>query len=107
MRFWFPSVQGWLWILGFTLLLVLVNAFNVKFFGAVEYAFSALKISAIVAFLVLGTWIVVSASHQAPSDPATPISFANYTAFGGFFPREYGACGSPYWSPSSATSPSR
>jgi L-asparagine transporter-like permease len=87
MRFWFPSVQGWLWILGFTLLLVLVNAFNVKFFGAVEYAFSALKISAIVAFLALGTWIVVSASHQTSGDPAAPISFANYTAFGGFFPK--------------------
>src|SRR6201992_2188757 len=26
MRFWFPGVAGWIWILGFTLLLVLVNA---------------------------------------------------------------------------------
>src|ERR1700749_1569522 len=49
MRFWFPSVQGWIWILGFTLLIVVVNAFNVRLFGAVEYSFSALKVSAIVA----------------------------------------------------------
>jgi AAT family amino acid transporter len=87
MRFWFPSIPGWLWILGFTILLVLVNAFNVRFFGAVEYAFSALKISAIVAFLALGAWVVFSASHMASANPAPPIGFANYTAFGGFFPR--------------------
>jgi AAT family amino acid transporter len=87
MRFWFPSVPGWLWIFGFTLLLVLVNAFNVKFFGAVEYGFSALKISAIVAFLALGAWVVFSASYATSANHTTPIGFANYTAFGGFFPK--------------------
>jgi AAT family amino acid transporter len=87
MRFWFPLVPGWLWILGFTLAIVLVNAFNVKFFGAVEYGFSALKISAIIAFLLLGSWVVLSASHSASANQDTPIGFANYTAFGGFFPK--------------------
>jgi amino acid transporter, AAT family len=87
MRFWFPSVAGWIWILGFTLVLVLVNAFNVKLFGAVEYGFSALKISAIVAFLFLGVWVVVSASHAASVNHDAPIGFTNYTAFGGFFPK--------------------
>ena len=87
MRFWFPSVPGWFWIFGFTLVLVLVNAFNVKFFGAVEYGFSALKISAIVAFLILGAWVVFSASHYVSADHGMPIGFSNYTAFGGFFPK--------------------
>jgi amino acid transporter, AAT family len=75
MRFWFPSVPGWLWILGFTLLLVLVNAFNVKLFGAVEYGFSTLKISAIVAFLILGVWVNYSSSHGASANYGTPIGF--------------------------------
>jgi amino acid transporter, AAT family len=87
MRFWFPLIPGWLWILGFTLALVLVNAFNVKFFGAVEYGFSALKILAIVAFLILGVWVVFSASHTTSANHGTPIGFTNYTAFGGFFPK--------------------
>jgi L-asparagine transporter-like permease len=87
MRFWFPSVPGWLWIVSFSLVLVLVNAFNVRFFGAVEYAFSALKITAIIAFLFLGAWVVLSASHAVAADRGTPIGFSNYTAFGGFFPR--------------------
>jgi amino acid transporter, AAT family len=83
MRFWFPAVPGWVWILGFTLVIVLVNAFHVRFFGAVEYGFSALKISAIVAFLLLGAWVVVSASPNSGAQ----IGFSNYTAFGGFFPK--------------------
>ena len=87
MRFWFASVPGWLWIVGFTLVLVVVNAFNVKFFGAVEYGFSALKIAAIVAFLFMGAWVVFSAAHNVSTNSGTPIGFSNYFAFGGFFPK--------------------
>ena len=87
MRFWFPFVPGWVWIFGFTLALVLVNAAKVKFFGAVEYAFSALKILAIVAFLILGAWVLLAASHGASANDGTPMGFSNYTAFGGFFPK--------------------
>ncbi|HEX3968678.1 MAG TPA: amino acid permease [Edaphobacter sp.] len=87
MRFWFPSSLGWLWIFGFTLALVLVNAFNVKFFGAVEYSFSALKILAIVVFLILGAWVIFSSSHVVAANRGAPIGFSNYTAFGGFFPK--------------------
>lgn len=90
MRYWFPATPGWLWISSFTALLVLVNACNVKLFGTVEYTFSALKIAAIVAFIILGAWVVYSASGAAPGQQTTPIGFANYTAFGGFFPRGIG-----------------
>ncbi|ADW68783.1 amino acid permease [Granulicella tundricola] len=80
MRFWFPTIPGWVWIIGFTLALVLVNALNVRFFGTVEYTFSALKIIAILAFLVLGGWVLFSAPH------GSGMGLVNYTAFGGFFP---------------------
>ena len=86
MRFWFPAVPGWLWICGFTFALVVVNAFNVRLFGAVEYGFSALKVSAIVLFLILGAWVVSSASTGSAVG-SSPIGFSNYTAFGGFFPK--------------------
>lgn len=75
MRFWFPATPGWLWILGFSAVLIAVNARNVKIFGAVEYAFSSLKVSAILLFILLGA-ITVSGT-----------GFANYTAHGGFFPK--------------------
>ena len=84
MRLWFPAVPGWVWIGGFSALLVLVNAANVRLFGAVEYSFSALKIAAIVAFLLLGSWVVFAAP------PGSGIGFHNLTAFGGFFPHGLG-----------------
>jgi L-asparagine transporter-like permease len=87
MHFWFPATPGWLWILGFTLALVAVNTVDVRLFGAVEYSFSALKVTAIIAFLFLGAWVVFSASRHAPVDASTPIGFRNYIAFGGFFPK--------------------
>ena len=80
MRLWFPAVPGWVWIGGFSAVLVLVNAANVRLFGAVEYSFSALKIAAIVAFLMLGAWVVFAAP------PGSGIGFRNLTAYGGFFP---------------------
>jgi len=87
MRFWFPVVPGWIWICSFSIALVALNAFNVGVFGAVEYAFSALKVVAICAFIVLGTWVVAAPSHGFAADPGQAIGFRNYAAFGGFFPK--------------------
>ena len=89
MRFWFPAVPGWTWILVFTAVLVLVNIFHVRLFGAVEYGFSMMKVLAIVGFLLLGTWVILFAP-QGPAPDGSAIGFSNYTAFGGFFPHGLG-----------------
>jgi L-asparagine transporter-like permease len=83
MHFWFPGVPGWIWIVGFTCALVAVNALNVRVFGSVEYSFSAVKVSAIVGFLLLGAWVVFAAPRGGN------IGFHNYVAFGGFFPNGF------------------
>jgi AAT family amino acid transporter len=75
MRYWFPMVPGWIWIVGFSSILITVNAFNVKVFGAVEYAFSSLKVTAIIVFILLGGWLLWG------------TGFSNYTIHGGFFPK--------------------
>ncbi|KAF1039934.1 MAG: GABA permease [Burkholderia lata] len=81
MKYWFPAVPGWYWIVGFSAALIGINLVSVKVFGAVEYVFSMLKIAAIVAFIALGAVVVFGA-------PAgSGIGFANYTAHGGFFPK--------------------
>lgn len=85
MRYWYPAVPGWLWIVGFSAALIAINAINVNVFGAVEYCFSTVKIFAILVFIVLGTWFVVSAPR------ASDIGLANYVTHGGFFP--HGAWG--------------
>ncbi len=84
MRFWYPGVAGWVWILGFTAVLVLVNAFHVQLFGAVEYGFSAVKVTAILLFLLLGSWVVFAAPRGGD------IGWHNYTVLGGFFPHGIG-----------------
>ena len=91
MRYWFPAAPGWPWIVGFSALLVLVNARSVNIFGAIEYWFSAIKVTAIVLFILLAAYILLnvpgtlSAAGSAASAPLP--SFRNYTAHGGFLPR--------------------
>ncbi|WP_035884016.1 amino acid permease [Cupriavidus metallidurans] len=81
MKYWFPAVPGWYWIVGFSAALIGINATSVKVFGAVEYVFSMLKIAAIVGFILLGAYVVT----RAPAESG--IGLANYTAHGGFFPK--------------------
>src|ERR1700681_463294 len=89
MRFWFPTLPGWLWIVAFSGLLILVNARSVNVFGAVEYWFSAIKVTAIVIFILLAGYIVLRAPAAATSSGtgASAVGFQNYTAHGGFLPR--------------------
>jgi len=80
MHYWFPEVSSWIWVLVFSGALVTINTFSVKAFGAVEYLFSGIKICAIVAFILIGSYVVFG------SRPAG-VGFENYTAAGGFFPK--------------------
>ncbi|VWC50420.1 amino acid transport, membrane protein [Burkholderia aenigmatica] len=86
MKYWFPGVPGWLWIVGFSALLVFVNARSVDVFGAVEYGFSVVKIAAIVGFIVLGAYVVFG-NPGLVGDGAARAGFHHYTAHGGFFPK--------------------
>src|SRR5215831_521341 len=58
MHFWFPEVAGWAWIVGFSALLISINARSVNVFGAIEYWFSAIKVTAILLFILLAAWII-------------------------------------------------
>jgi len=91
MHFWFPASPGWWWIVAFSALLVLVNARSVNVFGAIEYWFSAIKVTAIVLFIPLAAYIVLRApgalAGGVGAAAAPAAGFHNYTAHGGFFPR--------------------
>jgi L-asparagine transporter-like permease len=88
MRYWFPTAPGWVWIVAFSALLIGINARSVNVFGAVEYGFSAIKVAAIMIFIVLAAYLL----WRAPStlagtqDATASIGLRNYTAYGGFFP---------------------
>ncbi|OZI28048.1 amino acid permease [Bordetella genomosp. 1] len=77
MKFWFADVPPWVWTLGFAALLVGINAMSVKAFGTAEYWFSTIKVSAIVAFILMGAYVVWG-------NPQYGVR--HYTEHGGFFP---------------------
>lgn len=84
MKYWNPDVPGWFWIVGFSALLIAVNAVNVGVFGRVEYGFSTLKIVAILGFLILGIYVILDAPK------ASGFGLDNYRSHGGFFPKGLG-----------------
>src|SRR5215475_2774650 len=79
-QWWFPGTPKWMWILGFSLALLYVNARSVGSFGSFEYWFSMIKVVAIVLFVCFGLALL------AGFGPAPAIGFSNFTAHGGFLP---------------------
>nr|WP_084216645.1 amino acid permease [Pseudonocardia spinosispora] len=85
LRYWWPQVPLWLAVVVFSLALILVNAATVRFFGECEYWLSMIKVSAIVAFILLGVLLI---TVGLPDAPATGLH--NLTSDGGFFPTGVG-----------------
>ncbi len=54
MQYWFPTVPGALWTLGFSLGLLFLNASPVRSFAEFQYWFVMVKVVAVVVFVVLG-----------------------------------------------------
>jgi len=79
-QWWFPGTPRWLWVLGFSLALIYVNARSVGSFGSFEYWFAMIKVVAILLFIVLGLALVTGLS------PRPAIGWSNFTSHGGFLP---------------------
>jgi AAT family amino acid transporter len=83
MTFWFPNVPVWLWSVGFSLVLLFVNSRSVKNFGTFEYWFSLIKVTAIIAFIILGLAAIFGLGRPA-------VGFHNLVGLpGGFMPHGF------------------
>ncbi|WP_327118597.1 amino acid permease [Streptomyces sp. NBC_01341] len=78
---WVPAVDQWLWVLVFMAVFTAANLTAVKNFGEFEFWFAALKVTAIVAFLVLGLLAVLGLLPDTH-----PVGLTNLTGRGGFLP---------------------
>jgi amino acid transporter, AAT family len=76
MTFWLPAVPGEIWVVLFSVLLLVVNLRSVGTFGRFEFWFSMIKFATIVAFVLAGAALMFT-GHVTPQ----------YTAQGGFFPK--------------------
>ncbi|MFT8696680.1 MAG: amino acid permease [Oenococcus sicerae] len=81
-QFWFPKLPMWLIQLAFLLVIMSINLITVKFFGEAEFWFAMIKISAILALILTGIFML--AVHFK-----TPVGYAglsNITTAFQFFP---------------------
>ncbi|MEU2478371.1 amino acid permease [Streptomyces sp. NPDC013130] len=78
---WVPAVDQWLWVLLFMVVFTVANLTAVKNFGEFEFWFAALKVGAIVVFLVLGVLAVLGVLPDT-----RPVGLTNLTGQGGFLP---------------------
>lgn len=84
MQFWYPGVPVWVWAVGSAATVVWVNTRAVHNFGTVEYWLTVIKVSAIVAFIMIG----LSRIFGVVGDP---IGLHNVTGLaGGFMPNGFG-----------------
>ncbi|WP_028777884.1 amino acid permease [Shimazuella kribbensis] len=82
MKYWFPAVPAWLWIIVFAAVIIFVNARSVNNFGAFEYWFSTIKVTAIIVFIILGICVIFGLGTE-------PTGISNYTSNGGFMPNGF------------------
>lgn len=85
-KYWFPAVPPWLWIGGFSIALIYVNARSVASFGSFEYWFAMIKVVTITVFLVLGAALLLGVGFPR-------VGFTNYSAQGGFLPHGWRGVG--------------
>ncbi|MGG3833986.1 amino acid permease [Geobacillus thermocatenulatus] len=82
MRYWFPHTPGILWILLFGGILIYVNATNVHTFATFEYWFSMIKVSAVILFILLGTYVIFGGSEQSGIGPSNFVNDGGFLPFG-------------------------
>jgi amino acid transporter, AAT family len=78
-KHWFPNSPSWIWIAGFSVTLIWVNASSVSNFGVFEYWLAMLKVVTISVFLILGAALISGIGFPR-------LGATNYVSHGGFLP---------------------
>lgn len=81
-QYWFPNVAQWVPSLIVLVILLIMNLTAVKLFGEMEFWFALIKVIAILALIIIGTFMVI----KGFSTDAGSSNFSNLWSNGGFFP---------------------
>ncbi len=81
-QYWFPSIAQWVPSLIVLVILLIMNLTTVKSFGEMEFWFALIKVIAIMALIIIGTFMII----KGFSTDAGASSFANLWSHGGLFP---------------------
>lgn len=77
------DIPAWISVLFFFLLITAINLSNVKFYGESEFWLAIIKVTAIIAMIIFGLYLILSA------DSTSVASFSNLWSHGGFFPNGF------------------
>lgn len=80
-QYWWPEIPLWVSSSFFFIAITALNLGSVKMFGEAEFWFSIIKVVAIVAMIVFGTYLLISGTGGEQA------SITNLTNNGGFFPK--------------------
>ncbi|WKD59489.1 amino acid permease [Corynebacterium caspium] len=86
MRFWFPDTPQWVWVAVTLLVVGAANLASVRWFGELEFAFTLVKVTAVIAMIIGGAAILIFNLGTTPNE----ASIANLWSDGGFFPNGAG-----------------
>jgi L-asparagine transporter-like permease len=78
--YWLPNVPQWIWVVLVSATLVALNSMQVNRLGEFEYWFAMIKVTAIIAFIVVGMFLLFSHGSHGSN------AWANLTQHGGFLP---------------------
>ncbi|MDS0525844.1 amino acid permease [Clostridium sp. SHJSY1] len=81
-QYWFPSIAQWVPSLLVLVILLIMNLTAVKLFGEMEFWFALIKVVAILALIIIGTFMII----KGFSTDAGVSTFANLWNHGGWFP---------------------
>ena len=82
-QYWFPNIAQWVPSLIILVILLIMNLTAVKLFGEMEFWFALIKVIAILALIVIGTFMII----KGFSTNAGASSFTNLWSHGGWFPK--------------------
>ncbi|QHI73270.1 amino acid permease [Aminipila terrae] len=81
----FPDVNSLVWVVSFTILLVILNVLPSKHYGEVEFWFASIKVIAVILFIITGIGIITGVIG------GDRIGFTNFVNDGGAFPNGFTA----------------
>ena len=82
-NYWWPHIAAWQSVLFFFVVITAINLTNVKFYGESEFWLAIIKVTAVVAMILFGLFLLFTA------DANSTASFSNLWAHGGFFPNGF------------------
>ncbi len=82
--FWFPHASHWLIALNILIIFTAINLMNVKLYGEFEFWFAGIKVTVIIALIILGLYLIIGNEHTHNN-----TNIDNLWAHGGFFANGY------------------